>query len=78
MKTIEQESREYLNGLKDQISEMNPYEQTVNKSVLILGQVILEIINRYDQQAFDALKEMVEDLFQQAEDILGKGPRHIQ
>ena len=78
MKTAVEDSMEYLNELKQQFDVMTDREKVVNGTVVLIARTITEILNLRDGEALTMLREMVEDLFQQAEDILGKGPRHIQ
>lgn len=78
MRTEDQKAREYLDGLRQQVEGMTEYEQAINKTVLILGQVMCEILTRHDQEVFNTLKVMVDDLFMQADAIMKQGPKHLQ
>ena len=72
------EQQEYLDEKRQEIERMTEHEQIVSKTILILAQVILEILNRLDVEALAVLKDGVSNLFEQAESILKHKPKHLQ
>ena len=78
MKTAEQSSREYLMELQQQFDVMTDREKVVNGTVVLIGRTITEILTAHDIEALTMLREMVNDLFKQADTIMQQGPKHLQ
>jgi hypothetical protein len=62
-------SREYIEGLKKQIEAMSPLEQMCSAAMLQLAEVVLALMNERRWDAIEAMQEMSEEIFTQAEQI---------
>jgi hypothetical protein len=61
--------REYLEGLKKQIEAMTPLEQACSAAMLQVAELVVALMNERRWDAIEAMQEMSEEIFTQAEQI---------
>jgi hypothetical protein len=60
-----------LNELKRQIDQLPKEMQFVSRATLLIGESIALCLQRHDLEALEALKQIIDEMFVQAFEILG-------
>jgi len=69
---------QYLNQKREEIETMTSREQMVARSVLLIAETIVLVLNQRDTQVLQIMREEIDQLFLQAEDILKHGTHNVQ